>query len=252
MTQWSSLEKDCLNCQKCGLCSTRRHVVFGAGNPQAPVLFVGEGPGEREDLEGIPFVGRAGQLLDKLLAAVDLDREKDLYITNMVKCRPPQNRDPKPEEQEACMEWLRQQVALMRPKVVVCLGRIAAMKLIKPDMKITREHGKIFKKGDLLMMATLHPAALLRNPSAKPGAFEDFLRLQRLLQEKSTGDLGQPPSPKRPFCGRVPTNPSLPLMPRRGTVSPAGSVGAICLPLADRTFSPKMRKGSKRIIGASS
>ena len=196
MTQWSSLEKDCLNCQKCGLCSTRHHVVLGAGNPQAPVLFVGEGPGEREDLEGIPFVGRAGQLLDKLLAAVDLDREKDLYITNMVKCRPPQNRDPKPEEQEACMEWLRQQVALMRPKVVVCLGRIAAMKLIKPDMKITREHGKIFKKGDLLMMATLHPAALLRNPSAKPGAFEDFLRLQRLLQEN-----GQTKSGRRASAG---------------------------------------------------
>ena len=181
MTQWSSLEKDCLNCQKCGLCSTRHHVVFGAGNPQAPVLFVGEGPGEREDLEGIPFVGRAGQLLDKLLAAVDLDREKDLYITNMVKCRPPQNRDPKPEEQEACMEWLRQQVALM---------------LMKPDMKITREHGKIFKKGDLLMMATLHPAALLRNPSAKPGAFEDFLRLQRLLQEN-----GQTKSGRRASAG---------------------------------------------------
>ena len=158
--------------------------VWG-GKSAGPGAFCGGRPRGAGRLEGIPFVGRAGQLLDKLLAAVDLDREKDLYITNMVKCRPPQNRDPKPEEQEACMEWLRQQVALMRPKVVVCLGRIAAMKLIKPDMKITREHGKIFKKGDLLMMATLHPAALLRNPSAKPGAFEDFLRLQRLLQEKS-------------------------------------------------------------------
>lgn len=183
IAQWNELENACKNCHKCGLCETRHHVVFGVGNPQADILFVGEGPGENEDLQGEPFVGRGGQLLDKLLAAVDLDRNHDIYITNIVKCRPPKNRDPRPEEQDACMNWLRSQVTLMRPKIIVCLGRIAAMKLIKPDMKITKEHGQFFKKGNLLMMATLHPAALLRNPSAKPGAFEDFLKLRKFLDE---------------------------------------------------------------------
>ena len=158
-------------------------MVFGVGNPHADILFVGEGPGENEDLQGEPFVGRAGQLLDKMLAAVDLDRNRDIYITNIVKCRPPKNRDPKPEEQEACINWLRSQVSMMKPKIIVCLGRIAAMKLMKPDIKITKEHGQFFKKGNLLMMATLHPAALLRNPSSKPGAFEDFLKLRKFLDE---------------------------------------------------------------------
>lgn len=183
LMQWEELEQACKSCTRCGLCETRHHVVFGMGNPQADLLFIGEGPGENEDLQGLPFVGRAGQLLDKMLAAVDLDREKDLYITNIVKCRPPQNRDPQPQEQEACIQWLRNQAALMRPKIIVCLGRIAAMKLIKPDMKITKEHGQFFKKGNTLMMATLHPAALLRNPSSKPGAFEDFLKLRHTLDE---------------------------------------------------------------------
>ena len=168
--QWSELENACLNCRKCGLCETRHHVVLGVGNPQAKVLFVGEGPGENEDLQGEPFVGRGGQLLDKLLAAVDLDRKSNIYITNIVKCRPPQNRDPRPEEQEACIGWLRNQFALIRPKILVCLGRIAGQKLIKPDLKITKEHGIFFEKGGTLMMATLHPAALLRNPAQKPAA----------------------------------------------------------------------------------
>ena len=146
-------------------------------------MFVGEGPGENEDLQGEPFVGRGGQFLDKLLAAVDLDRHTNIYITNMVKCRPPQNRDPQPQEQEACLPWLRNQFALLRPKILVCLGRIAAMKLIKPDIKITREHGVFFEKGGILMMATLHPAALLRNPGQKPAAFEDYLKLREKIDE---------------------------------------------------------------------
>ena len=147
------------------------------------ILFIGEGPGENEDLEGLPFVGRSGQLLDKMLAAIDLDRNKNIYIANIVKCRPPKNRDPLLEEQEACIDWLRNQVMLMRPKIIVCLGRIAAMKLIKPDMKITKEHGIFFEKNGVLMMATLHPAALLRNPSNKPAAFEDFLKLRAKIDE---------------------------------------------------------------------
>ena len=181
--QWSELENACLNCRKCGLCETRHHVVLGVGNPQAKVLFVGEGPGENEDLQGEPFVGRGGQLLDKLLAAVDLDRKSNIYITNIVKCRPPQNRDPRPEEQEACIGWLRNQFALIRPKILVCLGRIAGQKLIKPDLKITKEHGIFFEKGGTLMMATLHPAALLRNPAQKPAAFEDYLKLREKIDE---------------------------------------------------------------------
>lgn len=180
---WNDLENACLSCQNCDLCQGRHHVVFGAGPREAQVMFVGEGPGENEDLQGEPFVGRGGQFLDKLLAAVDLDRHTNIYITNMVKCRPPQNRDPQPQEQEACLPWLRNQFALLRPKILVCLGRIAAMKLIKPDIKITREHGVFFEKGGILMMATLHPAALLRNPGQKPAAFEDYLKLREKIDE---------------------------------------------------------------------
>ena len=180
---WEKLQESCENCRKCGLCETRHNVVFGVGNPQAKVLFVGEGPGENEDLQGEPFVGRGGQLLDKFLAAVDLDRRKNIYIANIVKCRPPKNRDPLPEEQEACIDWLRNQFALLRPKIIVCLGRIAGMKIIKPDLKITKEHGIFFEKGGVLMMATLHPAALLRNPNQKPAAFEDFLKLREKIDE---------------------------------------------------------------------
>ena len=182
-TNWTELETACKACEKCELCQTRTHVVFGMGNPQSDILFIGEGPGENEDLEGLPFVGRSGQLLDKMLAAIDLDRNKNIYIANIVKCRPPKNRDPLPEEQEACIDWLRNQVMIMRPKIIVCLGRIAAMKLIKPDMKITKEHGIFFEKNGVLMMATLHPAALLRNPSNKPAAFEDLLKLRAKIDE---------------------------------------------------------------------
>lgn len=170
-------------CRKCGLCEGRHHVVFGVGNPQAKVMFVGEGPGENEDLQGEPFVGRGGQLLDKFLAAVDLDRQKNVYIANIVKCRPPQNRDPLPEEQEACIAWLRNQFSLLQPRIVVCLGRVAAMRLMKPDIKITKEHGIFMEKGGTLMMATLHPAALLRNPGQKPAAFEDYLKLREKINE---------------------------------------------------------------------
>ena len=182
-TDFEELRSECLKCTKCGLCQGRHNVVFGVGNPKAKVLFVGEGPGENEDLQGEPFVGRAGKLLDVMLDAVDLSRERNIYIANIVKCRPPQNRDPLPEEQEACIGWLRNQFAIMRPKIIICLGRIAGMKLMDPNMKITRQHGQFIDKKGTLMMATLHPAALLRNPNQKPDAFNDFLLLREKIME---------------------------------------------------------------------
>jgi uracil-DNA glycosylase family 4 len=182
-TTWEELERACRACEKCQLCQTRTNLVFGMGNRDAKVMFIGEGPGENEDLQGLPFVGRSGQLLDKMLDAVDLNRNDHIYIANIVKCRPPQNRDPLPEEQDCCIDWLRNQVALIKPKIIVCLGRVAALRIIKPDMKITKEHGIFFEKNGTLMMATLHPAALLRNPSNKPAAFEDFLKLRAKMEE---------------------------------------------------------------------
>ena len=182
-TNWEDLKKACESCEKCELYQTRTNVVVGVGNPNAEVMFIGEGPGENEDLQGEPFVGRAGKLLDKMLDAVDLDRYTNIYIANIVKCRPPKNRDPKPEEQEQCIDWLRAQVRLIGPKVIVCLGRIAAAKIIKPDIKITKEHGMWFEKGGILMMPMLHPAALLRDPRKKPEAFQDFITLREKLRE---------------------------------------------------------------------
>ncbi len=179
---WEELKQNCIQCRKCKLCKTRKNVVFGIGNHNADILFVGEGPGENEDIQGEPFVGRAGKLLDKMLNAVDLDRNKNIYITNIVKCRPPKNRDPELDEQEFCIDWLRNQVFLIKPKIIVCVGRIAAMKLIKPDFKIMKEHGVFFEKKSVIMMATLHPAALLRNPNNKPAAFEDYLKLRDTLK----------------------------------------------------------------------
>ena len=180
---WKTLEETCRGCTACPLAATRKNVVFGVGNPAAEVLFVGEGPGANEDEQGEPFVGRAGQLLDKMLAAVGLSRQHNIYIANMVKCRPPQNRDPLPEEQDACLHWLKAQTALLRPKILVCLGRVAACRLIAPDFKVTRQHGEFFEKKGMLLMGTLHPAALLRTPSQKPDAFEDFLMLREKIGE---------------------------------------------------------------------
>lgn len=173
----------CAQCQKCRLSETRNNLVFGVGNPHANILFIGEGPGENEDLQGQPFVGRSGQLLDKMLEAIGLSRKENIYIANMVKCRPPQNRDPKPDEQEACLDWLREQVRLIRPKIIVCVGRIAAQKLIDPDFKVTKQHGTFIEKNGVLMMGTFHPAALLRNPNNKPAAFDDFLKIRDKLEE---------------------------------------------------------------------
>lgn len=186
MLDWESLEQQCKACRKCALADTRTNVVFGVGVRDAEVMFIGEGPGEQEDLTGEPFVGRAGKLLDEMLSIIDLDRKSNIYIGNMVKCRPPGNRDPLNTEQDACIDYLRNQVALIRPKIIVCLGRVAAMRIIKEDFKITKEHGQWFEKNGVWMMAMLHPAALLRDPRRKPDAFVDLKILQAKIREICT------------------------------------------------------------------
>ena len=178
-----ALEASCKTCRACGLCETRHNVVFGVGTPSAEVLFIGEGPGENEDLQGEPFVGRAGKLLDTMLAAVGLSRKHNIYIANMVKCRPPQNRDPLPEEQDACAHWLADQIAYLRPKIIVCLGRVAAFRMISPDFKVTKQHGQFFEKDGILYMGMFHPAAILRNPNQKPDALADFFTLRDKIEE---------------------------------------------------------------------
>ncbi len=180
---WDDLKKECEACQKCGLCQTRTHVVFGAGSRDAEILFVGEGPGQQEDEQGMPFVGRSGKLLDVYLDTIGLSREKNAFIANIVKCRPPQNRDPLPEEREACLPWLREQFRLIAPKIIVCVGRIAAQVIIKPDFAIMKEHGQWTQKNGVWLTATLHPAALLRNPAQKPVAFEDFVAIREKIRE---------------------------------------------------------------------
>ena len=183
---WQELYNECAACTACELHKTRTNCVFGTGNQEADLLFVGEAPGENEDKTGTPFVGRAGQLLDQYLYAVDIPRD-NVYIANILKCRPPKNRDPLPSEEDACIEYLRRQVKLIRPKVIVCLGRIAAMRLIRPDYKITAEHGQWVKKGDFLITAVYHPALLLRNPHYKEAMLDDMKKIKEKLDELGEG-----------------------------------------------------------------
>ena len=180
--RFSELEEKCRACRGCSLAETRTNCVFGGGDRDARLMFVGEAPGEQEDLQGIPFVGRAGQLLDRYLFAVDIKRE-DVYIANILKCRPPHNRDPLPAEEDACIGFLREQVRLIRPRVIVCLGRIAAMRLISPDFKITRDHGTWYERGGFLMTAVYHPAALLRDPRKKDDMLADMKKIKEKLDE---------------------------------------------------------------------
>ncbi len=176
------LKDECLKCTACPLYKERTNVVFGVGNEHADVMFIGEGPGENEDKQGEPFVGKAGQLLDKFMLAVGISREH-VYIANMVKCRPPHNRDPQPEEMDCCIGWLRRQTRIIEPKIIVCLGRISACRLISHEFRVTKEHGHWFKKGGIMMMGTFHPAALLRNPAQKANAFEDFRGLREMMKQ---------------------------------------------------------------------
>lgn len=179
---WEQLKSECLQCQGCALSETRTHVVFGDGAEHAEILLIGEGPGQHEDEQGIPFVGRAGQLLDDMLEMIGLDRTK-VYIANIIKCRPPKNRDPLNVEQDACIGWLRQQTALIQPKIIICLGRIAAKVIIKNDFKITAEHGQWFQRGGVQMTALYHPSALLRDENKRPETFEDLKSIQAKVQE---------------------------------------------------------------------
>ena len=169
-------------CRQCKLCTTRTQTVFASGDPQARLMLVGEGPGAEEDRQGLPFAGAAGELLNKILAAIGLARDA-VYVANIVKCRPPQNRDPLPTESEACMPWLREQFKLLQPKIVVCLGRIASQRMIRTDFSVTKEHGTFVQKNGVWFMGTFHPAALLRQAQNKPAAFADFVALREKIHE---------------------------------------------------------------------
>ena len=183
MMDWENLKQTCYGCTRCGLCEGRHNVVFGVGNRESQIMFVGEGPGEQEDLQGEPFVGRAGMLLDDMLRIIDLSRKENCYIANIVKCRPPGNRDPQEVEQDACIGYLENQIALVKPKILVCLGRIAAMRLIRDDYRITREHGQWTQKDGIWMTAIYHPSALLRDVSKRPETFEDLLSIREKIRE---------------------------------------------------------------------
>ncbi len=183
MITWDELKNSCQNCTKCGLCATRHNVVFGVGDPGSGVLFVGEGPGEQEDLRGEPFVGPAGKLLDDMLSIIDLNRKENCYIANIVKCRPPGNRDPLETEQDACIGYLETQIRLIQPIIIVCLGRIAAMRLIRSDYRITREHGQWVEKDGIWMTAMYHPSALLRDVTKRPETFDDLLSLREKMKQ---------------------------------------------------------------------
>ena len=183
MFNWEQLQTVCEGCTKCGLCETRRNVVFGVGNRQTDIMFVGEGPGEQEDIQGQPFVGPAGKLLDDMLSIIDLDRHSNCYIANIVKCRPPRNRDPLETEQDACIGYLRNQVALIKPKIIVCLGRIAAKRLIDQDYRITRQHGQWVERNGIWMTAIYHPSALLRDVGKRPETFDDLISIREKIKQ---------------------------------------------------------------------
>lgn len=180
--QLETLEKKLQQCENCVLGKTKTHLVFGRGSESAGIVFIGEGPGEQEDLSGVPFVGRAGQLLDKIIQAAKIP-EDDFYICNIVKCRPPGNRVPAPEEAKACMEFLRQQIAEINPKILVLLGASAGKAIIDPNLAITKARGKWVKMGKFMVMPTFHPAALLRDPRKKIPVWEDFQEIKRVYEE---------------------------------------------------------------------
>lgn len=193
-TSWPTLLEEIAACKKCRLCQTRQHVVPGDGDPHAPLMFVGEGPGQQEDMTGRPFVGAAGRLLDRMLAAIGLAREQ-VYICNIVKCRPPNNRVPEADERAACMGYLRAQVALVRPSVVVCLGSTPTRALLGEDMRITRDRGVWQLKKGVWFMPTFHPAALLRDEEKKRPAWTDFKAIRDRLIELNAYPGGEKPAP---------------------------------------------------------
>ena len=192
---YASLEEltaTCLTCQKCELATTRTHVVVSRGNPQAPLMIIGEGPGQQEDETGLPFVGRAGQLLDKILASVNLDSERDVYICNVVKCRPPGNRNPEPQEVDACKPYLLEQIRLVNPKVILLTGAVAVQAILGEKRGITKIRGQWFTWQGYDCMPVLHPAYLLRNPSREVGSpkwlmWQDIQAVRAKLDTLTTG-----------------------------------------------------------------
>ena len=175
---WESIEREIEHCRRCGLCQQRHSIVLGEGNRKADIMLVGEGPGADEDAQGRPFVGKAGQLLDKMFQAIDMRRE-DLYITNVVKCRPPGNRTPENDEAEACLPILRMQYALIKPKIVVCLGATATRHVYDSEARITRVRGLWLEKNGTLFLPTYHPAALLRDETKKKDVWADLQSIAR-------------------------------------------------------------------------
>ena len=179
---WPEFSEELEDCRKCRLCEHRSHIVPGEGNPNAALMFIGEGPGQEEDRLGRPFVGRSGELLTRMIHAIGIERS-DVYICNVVKCRPPQNRNPEPDEAEACLNYLRQQVALVRPRVIVLLGKIACRYTLREDVFITRDHGRWYERKGTWFMPTFHPSALLRDPTKKRDAWDDFQKIRAKLNE---------------------------------------------------------------------
>ena len=179
---WAELYNAVGECQKCRLCETRTNVVPGEGDPHARLMFIGEGPGQEEDRLGRPFVGRSGELLTRMIHAIGLERS-EVYICNIVKCRPPQNRNPEPDEATACLGYLRAQVALVRPRVVVLLGKVACQYTLNEQVFITRDHGVWYERKGVWFMPTFHPSALLRDPAKKREAWEDFQKVRDKLRE---------------------------------------------------------------------
>lgn len=184
-SDWGALESDVRACMKCSLHTTRTQTVFGIGNRNAQWMFIGEAPGADEDTQGEPFVGRAGQLLNAMIAALGLKRE-DVYIANVLKCRPPNNRDPQPTEVEQCEPYLVRQIALIQPKLIVALGRHAAHSLLKTDLALARLRGQVLSYQDIPLVVTYHPAYLLRTPSDKRKAWEDLCRARHLVQKATS------------------------------------------------------------------
>ena len=176
-TNWEDLEKSIQDCQKCKLCQTRQHIVFGEGNKDADIMFIGEGPGADEDAQGRPFVGKAGQLMNKAFQGLGIDRNS-VYITNIVKCRPPANRVPEDDEAEACLNYLRNQVMLVKPKLIVLLGSTALKNILGKEYGITACRGKWIEKKGILYMPTWHPAALLRDENKKIDFWLDLKQVQ--------------------------------------------------------------------------
>lgn len=178
-----SLQEEVQQCTRCALAGSRHHVIFGEGNPHAPVMLIGEAPGREEDLQGRPFVGKSGQLLDKILDACGFDRINHVYISNIIKCRPPDNRIPTPQEAAICMPFLISQIDLIDPKILILLGSTALKYLMGSDHRITREHGTWLKWRGRKTMAVFHPSALLRDPTLKRGTWEDFKKIVHAYRE---------------------------------------------------------------------